>query len=123
MNLGHERNPPTARSKSFGITVSVHWVVQRAAASLICLGAREQVVDELIDGPSLTAAREGGFCKISLHVYGNQQPIVHALRWERRNMPSLIFSIKYQDYLTMAVPSSNWMGEVLFVNPDRLLQK
>ena len=80
MNLGHERNPPTARSKSFGVAVSVHRVVQRAAASLICLGAREQVVDELIDGPALTAAREGGFCKISLHVYGNQQPVVHALK-------------------------------------------
>ena len=75
MNLGHERNPPTVRSKSFGVAVSVHRVVQRAAASLICLGAREQVVDELIDDPTPTAAREGGFYKIALHVYGNQRPV------------------------------------------------
>ena len=79
MNLGHERNPPTTRSKSFGIAVSAHRVVQRAAPSLICLGAREQVVDELIDDPALTAAHGGGFCKIALHVYGNQRPVVRAL--------------------------------------------
>ena len=81
--------PATARSKSFGAAVSTHQVVQRAAASLKCLGAQAQVVDERVDEATLTAARRDEFCKIALHVYDNQQPVVGALRCGRREVPSI----------------------------------
>ena len=77
--------PATARSKSSGAPVSTHQVVQRAAASSKHLGARAHVVDERVDEATLTAARGGEFCKIALHVYGNQQHVVRALSWRRHD--------------------------------------
>ena len=77
--------PATARSKSSGAAVPTHQVVQRAAASSKHLGARAHVVDERVDEATLTAARGGEFCKIALHVYGNQQRVVRALNWRRHD--------------------------------------
>ena len=54
-------------------------VVQQSISSSTHLGAREQAVDERVDDGEVTAAREGVFCKNSLHANRCLRHVVRAL--------------------------------------------